>query len=86
MLLEDLLLERATTPVERAELVAAASDSVFSDCFELHAHLQALLEAAVGAAFALVLVDLALLLVDAGVQLFVLHGALEEAFAALAGE
>jgi hypothetical protein len=48
--------------------------------------LQALLEAAVGAAFALVLVDLALLLVDAGVQLFVLHGALEEAFAALAGE
>lgn len=47
--------------------------------FQLHADGQALLKAAEWAAFALRFVDLAVLVLNAGVPLIVLNGALEEA-------
>ena len=54
--------------------------------FELHADTEALLEAAERTPFALSLVDLAALIRHTRVHLLVLHGALEEALAGLAGE
>lgn len=54
--------------------------------FELHAHLQALLEAAERAAFALRLIDVAATLRHARVHLLILDGTLEEAFARFAGK
>ena len=86
MLLEYLLLESSRASIERPELVATAAHTVLAHRLELHAHLQALLETAVGAAFALLFVDLTCLLVHARVELLVLHGALEEALARLACE
>ncbi len=86
LLFEDLLLERSAAAVQGSELVAAAAHSILAHRLELHAHLEALLEAAVGAALALMLVYLTRLLVHARVQLLVLHGALEEALAGLARE
>lgn len=86
MLLEYLLLESSRASIERSELVATATHTVLAHRLELHAHLQALLETAVGAAFALLFVDLTRLLVHARVEFLVLHGALEEAFARLACE
>jgi len=63
LLLDDLLLEGAAASVQGPELVASAAHSVLAHRLQPHAHLQALLEAAVGAALALVLVDLARLCV-----------------------
>lgn len=54
--------------------------------FELHADVEALLEAAEGAALPLRLVDVAAAVGHARVDLFVLHGSLEEALAGLARE
>lgn len=53
---------------------------------QFHAHLEALLESTVGTTLALCLIDVTGSFGDAGVDLLVLHGALEEALAGLAGE
>ncbi len=54
--------------------------------FQLHPHVETLLEATVGAALPLGLVDNTAAVRHAGVHLLVLDGALEEALAGLAGE
>jgi hypothetical protein len=77
-----LLLERATASIERAELVASAAHSILTHGLQLHADLEALLKATIGAPFALLLVDLTRLLVHTRVELFVLDSSLEEALAA----
>lgn len=86
LLLEDLLFESSTAPVERSELVSAAAHPILAHRLQFHAHLQALLESTVGASLPLMLVNLTLLLVDARVELLVLYGSLEEALARLARE
>lgn len=61
--------------------------SIFSQLtLQFHAHLEALLESTVGTTFALSLIDVTGSFRDAGVDLLVLHGALEEALAGFAGE
>ena len=66
---------------------AAAAVAIFADGVDAHARLDALLEAARGAAFAIVRRDVALAVARVTREhFFVLHGALEEAFARLARE
>lgn len=82
----DLHPFRPVALVHGAKLVAAAAHPVSADGLQLHANVETLLEAAVGAALSLRLVDVTTPVGHTGVHLLVLHGALEEALAALAGE
>lgn len=77
--------ESAIPSVNGTKLVPTPSHPIRSHRLELHADQEALLESAVGAPFALRLVDQASLVLDARVLLVVLHRTLEEAFATLTG-
>ena len=65
---------------------STVTPSPLSLTFQLHADVETLLEAAVGAALPLGLVDDTAAVRHAGVHLLVLHRPLEEALAGLAGE
>lgn len=82
----DLHALSSVTFVHGAKFVPTATHSVSSNSFELHTDVKTLLEATVWTAFTLGLVDMTAAICNAGVYLLVLHCALEESFAALAGE
>jgi len=72
--------------VHGTKLVPAPPHPVCSDGFQLHPHIQALLEPAVGTPLPLTLIDVTVPIGNTCVHFLVLHCPLEEPFTRLTGE